>query len=158
MITIRQGVFETNSSNTHSLSIVSKSKFEKWKNNKEILYDINQEIFLTRNEAIERLRKIYTESIEELKNEDDYIKQYPFYEKEDIVKMKEDYKEYLRLLDFKDEEDLEELNDLIRDEGLHTYESYFEDEDDDYLEYYSQSYTTEKGEELIAFGYFGRDG
>lgn len=35
---IRQNVFETNSSSTHSLTIVALEDFEKWKNG-ELLYD-----------------------------------------------------------------------------------------------------------------------
>ena len=32
MIQIRQGVFETNSSSTHSITIAPESDFNKWKN------------------------------------------------------------------------------------------------------------------------------
>lgn len=35
---IRRGVFETNSSSTHSLTMCSEEEFEKWKNG-EILFD-----------------------------------------------------------------------------------------------------------------------
>lgn len=38
MISIRAGVFETNSSSTHSLSLFSVEDFEKWKSN-ELVYD-----------------------------------------------------------------------------------------------------------------------
>jgi hypothetical protein len=38
MRTIRFGVFETNSSSTHSLTIATKSQFDKWVNN-ELAYD-----------------------------------------------------------------------------------------------------------------------
>lgn len=38
MRVIRRNVFETNSSSTHSISIVSKEDFEKWKNG-ELLYN-----------------------------------------------------------------------------------------------------------------------
>jgi len=38
MRTIRRGVFETNSSSVHSLTIVSKEEFEKWQNG-ELLYN-----------------------------------------------------------------------------------------------------------------------
>lgn len=35
---IRRGVFETNSSSTHSITMVSKEEYDKWKNG-ELLYD-----------------------------------------------------------------------------------------------------------------------
>ena len=38
MKTIRRGVFETNSSSTHSITIVSEEEFEQWKNGK-LLHD-----------------------------------------------------------------------------------------------------------------------
>lgn len=37
MRTIRNNVFETNSSSTHSLAILSKEDYEKWQNNEKIL-------------------------------------------------------------------------------------------------------------------------
>lgn len=39
MIQIRQGVFETNSSSTHSITIASESDFDKWKNGDVYLND-----------------------------------------------------------------------------------------------------------------------
>ena len=36
---IRQGVFETNSSSTHSLTMMMKSDYERWHNEKLYLYD-----------------------------------------------------------------------------------------------------------------------
>ena len=38
MVVIRRGVFETNSSSTHSLTISTKSDYEKWKRG-ELLFD-----------------------------------------------------------------------------------------------------------------------
>lgn len=48
--TIRFGVFETNSSSTHSLTMASKEEFEKWKRG-EILFDRYGEEFITKEEA-----------------------------------------------------------------------------------------------------------
>lgn len=42
MIKIRNGVFETNSSTTHTLTIVSNDEYEKWRNG-ELLYDFWKE-------------------------------------------------------------------------------------------------------------------
>ena len=38
MIQVRQGVFETNSSSTHSLTMMMKSDYERWHNEKLYLY------------------------------------------------------------------------------------------------------------------------
>jgi hypothetical protein len=43
-VTVRYGVFETNSSSSHSISIVSKKEFEKWKNGEYVL-NIDNHLF-----------------------------------------------------------------------------------------------------------------
>ena len=64
MIQIRQGVFETNSSSTHSITIASESDFDKWKNGDVYLNDgwwsssdgsNKDKTFLTKDEAINLL-------------------------------------------------------------------------------------------------------
>lgn len=52
MLQIRQGVFETNSSSTHSICIVKKSDFDKWKNG-EMMYDSWNDKMVTREEMEE---------------------------------------------------------------------------------------------------------
>ena len=42
MVQIRQGIFETNSSSTHTLTMCVSSDFEKWKNG-ELIYDYYQD-------------------------------------------------------------------------------------------------------------------
>ena len=51
---IRRSVFETNSSSTHSLTMLSEEDFTKWKNEK--LYLAGDEV-ITREEAINELKK-----------------------------------------------------------------------------------------------------
>ena len=46
---VRQGVFETNSSSTHSLSICSTEDFKKWMNN-ELFYCCDEDKFYTLEE------------------------------------------------------------------------------------------------------------
>ena len=55
MRTIRRGVFETNSSSTHSISIVSKAEFDKWGDG-ELLFERYGEKFYTQEEAIQKLK------------------------------------------------------------------------------------------------------
>lgn len=49
MKSIRIGVFETNSSSTHSLTICSKAEFEAWQNG-DVLFSIDSEKFMTMEE------------------------------------------------------------------------------------------------------------
>lgn len=49
MRTIRNNVFETNSSSTHSLTICTESEYERWKNG-ELLFDTYDEQLITPNE------------------------------------------------------------------------------------------------------------
>ena len=53
---IRQGVFETNSSSVHSLTMCSGEEFEKWRNG-EVLFWKYGDKFGTREEIIEELKK-----------------------------------------------------------------------------------------------------
>jgi len=56
MKTIRQGIFETNSSSTHSISIVTQELFDKWKKG-EVLYDYNTEkLFEVDKSIIEQIK------------------------------------------------------------------------------------------------------
>lgn len=91
---IRAGVFETNSSSTHSLVICSKEEYEKLQKG---------ELFI------------------------DY-----YYDK--LISSKEDAK---------------------YPEDVITLDEFF---DNDYLETFSRSYTTPKGEEVVAFGKYGYNG
>lgn len=51
MKTIRKGVFETNSSSTHSLTIVPKEEYEKWEDG-EVYFDRWNQKFITLEEGI----------------------------------------------------------------------------------------------------------
>ena len=52
---IRRGVFETNSSSVHSLTMCSSEEYKKWKNG-EVLYWQDKDEFGTREEIIEKLK------------------------------------------------------------------------------------------------------
>lgn len=129
MIQIRQGVFETNSSSTHSITIAPESDFNRWKNGDVYLNDgwwsssndpNKDKTFLTRDEAINLLRsnKYYIGD-------------------EDLDGM-----------------GIEELNEVFRDWDIYTFENYW----DDYLEDYETHYTTEHGDNIIVFGQYGYNG
>lgn len=68
MKTIRKGVFETNSSSTHSLTICSAEEYEKWQKG-EVLFSWKNE-FVTKEEAVEEIKQCdYVENKEDIKNE-----------------------------------------------------------------------------------------
>ena len=54
---IRQGVFETNSSSVHSLTMCTEEEYQKWKNG-EVLYWRDKDKFGTREDIIEELKTL----------------------------------------------------------------------------------------------------
>ena len=129
MIQIRQGVFETNSSSTHSITIAPESDFNRWKNGDVYLNDgwwsssndpNKDKTFLTKDEAINLLGS---------------------------------YEYYKRNEDLNDMND-EELNEVFEEWEIYTFENYW----DDYLEDYETHYTTEHGDNIIVFGQYGYNG
>lgn len=52
---IRRSIFETNSSSVHSITMVSGSEYDKWKNG-ELLYDKDTETLVTKEE-IEKIKE-----------------------------------------------------------------------------------------------------
>lgn len=119
MINVRSGVFETNSSNTHSIVICSKKDYELLEEGKLLLRPYSDKL-VTYEDAIKEL-------VEESGN------------KYNIQELSEDA-----------------ILDLLRDHDVAvTLDSFF---DDEYLEGYTYEYKTEHGDEIVAFGKYGRDG
>lgn len=58
MIVVRRGVFETNSSSTHSITMCSKEDYEKWESGEIFLDDgwKTEKQFITKEEAIKKLK------------------------------------------------------------------------------------------------------
>lgn len=83
---IRRGVFETNSSSTHSLTMMMKSDYERWQNENLYLYnggygwDFNKPVtnaLYTREEAIEFVKNSrYYDPVDEIS--DEYLKEFDF--------------------------------------------------------------------------------
>ena len=86
---IRQGVFETNSSSTHSITMCTKNEFNDWRNGK--LYrnngwwssstsELKNKAFLTYDEAIELIKtSAYYAPIEENDDVNEYFEEYDIY-------------------------------------------------------------------------------
>jgi len=133
--TIRLNTFETNSSSVHSLTILSKEDFDKFKSGEYFLKD-NCE---TAGQLITK-----EEACKELFNE----------------KSREEYeKEYKEWAGLDDSDEIDEQDFLAYVEG----EQYIETvsykhliEDCDY-ETYEHSYTTKNGDEIVVFGYYGEE-
>lgn len=137
---IRLNTFETNSSSVHSICIMSREEFDKfkkgnlyidgWKNDKLYTFDDIKEIYL--------------------KGDDYYIDEY--LEAEGITK-----EEYLK--EHSEEELIEKAikSDLsYGSREYYNFDSYIGDRQD-YYETFVEEYTTKGGEEIVAFGYYGRD-
>ena len=128
MLQIRHGVFETNSSSTHSISICKKFEYDAW---------VRGEVYL--NDGW------WSKSLE---NELKYKK---FLTKEEAMKLIADsgHCEDVHSLDE------EELSEVFYDECIYDIEMY--NNMCEYYEEYAEEYTTDSGETIIAFGYYGND-
>ena len=84
---VRYGVFETNSSSTHSLTMMMKSDYERWENENLYLFngytygwDFNKPVtnaLYTREEAIEFVKNSkYYDPVDEIS--DEYLKEFDF--------------------------------------------------------------------------------
>lgn len=82
MISVRKGVFETNSSSTHSLTMCTESDYDKWKKG-ELLFHRWKDEFIT----IDEYKKIYEEEKKK------YFEKYPNETEEDFENYYNDDKE-----------------------------------------------------------------
>lgn len=146
MLQIRQNVFETNSSSTHSITICSSDEYHKWVDG-DFLFAGNcyltDKKFVTIDEAIDIVRKY--------ESENDYEWSTPledYYYRNDI----KNGVPYTRIDDVPEELILP----YLAYHDMYTYESYF-DEYCKWFEIYKEDYTTEHGDEIVAFGFYGRD-
>lgn len=135
---IRHGVFETNSSSTHSLQICTKEEFEKWKNG-EILLDYWKEEFVD----VSTLLYLTDQEKEDVKDNYNKRKQKYWKDWEDIS---EEEKEELYQEAITNKKSYRELQ---------TYRDYFCSYD---LETFEERYTSPSGDEIIIFGKYGYDG
>ncbi|MDF2884882.1 MAG: hypothetical protein K0R54_5452 [Clostridiaceae bacterium] len=125
---IRRGVFETNSSSTHSITMCLKSDYDRWVKGEILLfkgsgwsfeegYKPQKNNFYTRAEAIEFMKH------------DKYCSNDTNWDDNDAV-----------------------------DEILRENEFVDSDYENDELEWYEETYITPSGEEVIAFGEYGYQG
>lgn len=126
---IRKGVFETNSSSTHSLVMCLKSDFDRWNNGEVLLFTGSGWCY----------------------PDDNAPQKNHFYTKEQAIEFEKSSK-YPPADDM--DWDSEEAEEYLRDNEWYTCENY----NDEYLEWFDDTYTTPSGEEVVAFGLYGWDG
>ena len=132
---IRCGVYETNSSSCHSLTMCSEEEFNRWKDG-EILFDTWEEVFVPANALTKSQKEEAAEDYE--LNKDEYSKDWK--DLSDNTKEKY-YVSYAK------------RRNLVKD----YYDNYHEYMNEGYLESYEQHYTTPNGEKIVAFGQYGHD-
>lgn len=127
MLQVRHGVFETNSSSTHSITMCKKSEYDAW---------VKGEVYL--NDGWWSM----------VENEN---KNKKFLTKEEAMRLIVDSGRYsdkdLYSLDEK------ELLEIFDSECIYNTELY--EQMCEYYEEYGEEYTTDSGETIIAFGYYG---
>lgn len=131
---VRRGVFETNSSSTHSLTMCSEEEFKAWKRGEVLFQEYGEENFISATKLSEHDKKMAEENYEE--NKDEFQK--------DWKDLSEDAKQRYYTEYAKD-------NDII-DEDAKSYDQYMDDGD---LETFVQQYTSTNGDKIVAFGKYG---
>ena len=127
---IRRGVFESNSSSCHSITMCMESDYDRWENEGLLLY-IGWGCGYDKNN----------------KPEENH-----FYTREEAISFEKTSK-YNKDVDWNDRQ---KVNDILNNNGFVTYD-YFWDEYGKYYETYEETMTTPNGDSVVAFGYYGHD-
>lgn len=131
--TIRERVFETNSSSTHSLVMMEESKFKKWKDGE--LFRHEEEPYIKDKEAREKFRNYFKK----------YDKHDAFFTKEEVEEIKK----------FCADNDIEVDDYENLDYAFQTYERWCEEDE---LESDVYTHTTPGGEKIVAVAKYGYRG
>lgn len=126
---IRKGVFETNSSSTHSIVMCLKSDYDRWVKGEVLLYTGSGWCYPKKHAPQEN--HFYT------KQQAWEFEKSSKYPPDDNIHW--------------DSNDAEQY---LRENEWYTYENY----NNEYLEWFDDTYTTPSGEEVVAFGLYGYDG
>ena len=149
ILQVRQGVFETNSSSTHTLTICTKEDYEDWKHGDKFWLDNDwgklqtSKSFVTSEELEELTEKYNEEEQKRIDAGDEYAKVL------DIDKVLNERRDY------------DSWNDNYWDTERSSLEAYTMDDwyaRNGDLETYERSFTSPSGDEMVAFGAFGYDG
>lgn len=164
MRTVRTSVFETNSSSIHVLSICKESVYKDFFDKGIGLWSEDKEEILSYEEVSKILKEDYKDEdyqryFKEECSEDYEPDPKKIFSVENIKSVIEEYKEGVHNA----YEDLELENGIDNDEAALLYwlsEDFYTAEewaDQDWVEEaFDQTYTTDSGEKIVAFGYYGR--
>lgn len=138
MVNIRYGTFETNSSSVHSLMIATDEEYKQLVAG-TLCIDSYNDTYITRTEATNRL--LTDVSTEELSD---------FWHNE----LEEDT-ELIPTVEWFNTISTDEFDEFLREfgDGISSFESY----GGEYYERYDEEYTSEHGDKIHIFGYYGRD-
>lgn len=127
---IRRGVFETNSSSCHSLTMCMASDYDRWEKDHLYLFDGFDYSYPKGNKPINGHFYTRKEAI-------DFINVNTRFKEEIDLTMK-----------------LEEIEDILHDWGWYDYRYYWDEYCGDY-ETFEERTVTPNGDEVVAFGYYG---
>lgn len=128
---IRCGVYETNSSSVHSLTMCMESDYDRWE--KDNLY-------------------LFTGSGWCYPNDNKPEKNH-FYTREEAIEFEKTDKYIRKDIDWSNEE---EVNEILHENKFYDYE-YFWNEYCENYETFEETTITPNGERVVAFGYYGHD-
>ena len=130
MKTIRENVFETNSSSTHSMTIMEDHDYERWKKEPDACYDENTRKIISTDQRSALIKK-------------------------DIIEYRQKYHPD-RILDKITDEEIESyFRDNLYEYPL-TYAEYL-DACDGYLDYDVNHYTTQSNDKIVILCKYGHD-
>lgn len=154
MIQIRQGVFETNSSSTHSLCIMTESDYKKW-------CDGTNEYYLVYSDYSDEFNKCFPDGIGQGVYSKDVVQDaINKYAKAQEEKHKDDkwYRPFdTHVLEHSDDDD-DDVEDERRDTRMYDLCIYTTEDWNEYndeVEEYEEFFTTPSGDKMVAFGAYG---
>lgn len=142
MIQVRRGIFETNSSSTHSLTICTKEEFEKWKRG-EMWFDRDYERLV---------EKKFVVKLDEEESKAHYINTHPsgyYYKTWEELSEEEIEKWHKNFLSSKKSK-------IESSYDYQTYDQWYFNSYDG-LEKFDYEYTTPSGDNIVVFGKYGYD-
>lgn len=163
MKTIRTCVFETNSSSTHVISMCSEKKYDDFFKNHIGLWSTGSDKIMSFEEVLEDLRNDYNNERVRKRFDNQIVKDYvadpdKIFTVENLKAVINEYKHLEEAYD--DDDDIEGIDSDIHallwfiSDGYQTAEEWGEEEWIE--EVFEDSFTTENGETIVAFGYYGR--
>lgn len=132
---VRHGVFETNSSSTHSLTICTEEEFNKWTNG-ELMFDTYDEKLVEVNTKISEEQKVYAKGYYE-KSKKVFWKSWEQLSEEEIEAW---YVKYMTDMNKVDVYRYQTRDQFLYDSDLSTF---------------TQHYKSPSGEKFVAFGKYG---